>query len=107
MRLDVLKELTYTARIVNGEEAVALGLATHLSEAPREAAFELAREIANRSPDAIRAAKTLLDESGRGSVPEGLALEAKLQAGLIGRPNQIEAVKSNLEKRAAQYRDPE
>ena len=107
LRLDVLKELTYTARIVGGEEAVALGLATHVAESPREAAFELAKEIASRSPDAIRAAKTLLDESGRGGVPEGLALEAKLQAGLIGKPNQIEAVQSNLEKRAPQYRDPE
>lgn len=107
LRLDVLKELTYTARAVNGAEAVDLGLATHVSDKPLEAAFELAREIANRSPDAIRAAKTLLDETGRGSVSEGLALEAKLQAGLIGKPNQIEAVKSNLEKRAPQYRDPE
>lgn len=107
LRLDVLKELTYTARIVSGEEAVSLGLATHLSDSPRDAAFELAREIASRSPNAIRAAKKLLDESGRVSVSEGLALEAKLQAGLIGKPNQIEAVKSNLEKRAPQYRDPE
>ncbi len=106
-RLDVLKELTYTGRVVSGTEAVELGLATHVSDTPLEAAFELAREIARRSPDAIRAGKKLLDESGIGSVAEGLRLEAKLQAGLIGGPNQKEAVQANLEKRDPRFRDPE
>ena len=107
LRLDVLKELTYTARIVSGNEAVELGLATHVSDTPLDAAFELAREIAGRSPDAIRASKKLLDESGIGSVAEGLSLEAKLQAGLIGGPNQKEAVFANLEKRDPHFTDPE
>ncbi len=74
---------------------------------PREAAFELAREIAGRSPDAIRAAKQLLNASGLVGTEEGLGLEEKLQRSVIGRPNQIEAVRSNLEKRPARYRDPE
>ncbi|MEK7839404.1 MAG: enoyl-CoA hydratase/isomerase family protein, partial [candidate division NC10 bacterium] len=47
-RLDVAKELTFTGRIVSGTEAVALGLATHVSDSPREAALGLAREIAGR-----------------------------------------------------------
>ena len=56
VRLDVAKELTFTGRIVSGQEALELGLATHLSDAPRDAALALAREIAKQSPDAIRAA---------------------------------------------------
>jgi enoyl-CoA hydratase/carnithine racemase len=104
--LDVLKELTYTARIVSGSEAVELGLATHLCDDPREAAHDLAREIAGRSPHAVRAAKQLLNASGVVSEPEGLALEAKLQAGLIGKPNQVEAVKANLQKRDPEFADP-
>jgi enoyl-CoA hydratase/carnithine racemase len=107
VRLDVAKELTYTGRVVGGAEAVELGLATHLADAPRDAAFELAREIAGRSPDAVRAAKRLLDASGVIGVAEGLHLEEELQRGLLGRPNQIEAVRANAEKREPRFRDPE
>jgi enoyl-CoA hydratase/carnithine racemase len=106
VRLDVAKELSYTGRIVSGREAAALGLATRLSDAPRDAALELAREIAAKSPDAIRAGKQLLDASGRVSLEEGLALEEKLQRSLLGQPNQVEAVQANLEKRAPRFRDP-
>jgi enoyl-CoA hydratase/carnithine racemase len=104
--LDVIKELTYTARVVSGSEAVSLGLATHVSDTPREAAYELAREIAGRSPTAIRAAKQLLNEADLVSVAEGLALEAELQKGLIGGSNQIEAVLANLQKRDPEFDDP-
>jgi enoyl-CoA hydratase/carnithine racemase len=106
-RLDVAKELAFTGRILSGAEAVELGLATHVSDQPREAAFELAREIATRSPDAVRAAKRLLNASGLVGSEEGLRLEEKLQRSVIGRPNQIEAVRSNLEKRPARFHDPE
>jgi enoyl-CoA hydratase/carnithine racemase len=107
VRLDVAKELTFTGRIVEGAEAVALGLATRVEADPRAAALALAREIATRSPDAIRAGKRLLDASGLLPVADGLALEERLQRGLIGRPNQIEAVRANLEKRAPRFSDPE
>ena len=59
--LDVAKELTFTARIVSGSDAVALRLATHLSDDPHRDAQALAREIAERSPDAVRAAKKLFN----------------------------------------------
>lgn len=107
VRLDVAKELTFTGRVVSGSEAVTLGLVTQLSDAPREAALEMAREIASRSPDAIRAGKRLLNETRLASVADGLALEESLQRGLIGRPNQVEAVKANLEKRDPRFQDPE
>ncbi len=107
MRLDVAKELTFTGRIVSGTEAVELGLVTHLSDTPREAALELAREIAGRSPDAIRAGKRLFETSGVVSPEEGLRLEASLQRALIGSPNQVEAVRANVEKRAPHFRDPD
>jgi enoyl-CoA hydratase/carnithine racemase len=106
VRLDVAKELTYTGRVVSGTEAVALGLATRVADDPRAAALAAAADIAARSPDAIRAAKQLLDRSGVAPVEEGLQLEESLQRGLIGRPNQIEAVRANLEKRAPRFSDP-
>ncbi len=106
VRLDIAKELTFSGRIVPGTEAVELGLATYLSDTPREAALELAHEIAARSPDAIRAGKRLLNESVQLSQDEGLRLEAAIQSTLIGGTNQIEAVKANLEKRAPAFSDP-
>ena len=107
VRLDVLKELTFTGRVISGPEAVELGVATQVCPDPLEAALEMARQIASQSPDAIRAAKKLLQASGLVDTAEGLALEAKLQASLIGRPNQIEAVRANMQKRAPQFSDPE
>jgi enoyl-CoA hydratase/carnithine racemase len=104
--VDVAKELVFTGRIVLGIEARELGLATRVSEAPKDEAFELAREMARRSPDAVRAAKRLLGESDELSIRDRLELEARLQRTLIGGPNQIEAVRANLEQRAPRFEDP-
>lgn len=106
-RLDVIKELTFTGRKLDGREAVALGLATRVSETPYEDALALAREIATKSPDAIRAAKRLLDASGLLPLEEGLLMEEAEQRALFGSPNQREAVEANLQKRAPRFRDPE
>lgn len=105
--LDVAKELTFTARVVSGAEAKELGLATHLSDDPRADALSLAREIAGRSPDALRAAKRLWNEATQLPLAEGLALEERLQRSLIGHANQIEVVRANMEKRAPEFSDPE
>jgi len=107
VRADVAKELTFTGRTVSGVEAAELGLVTHLSDAPHEAAHELAREIADKSPNAVRAAKQLFDALPDLSVAQGLRLEEGLQRGLLGKPNQVEAVKANLEKRAPSFSDPD
>jgi enoyl-CoA hydratase/carnithine racemase len=107
VRLDVAKELTFTGRIVLGTEAATLGLVTHVSDNPREDALRLAREIASKSPNAIRAGKRLLNSAGVVSVAEGLKLEESLQLSLIGKPNQVEAVQANMQKRAPQFGDPE
>ena len=104
--LDVAKELTFTGRVFSGTEAKSLGLATRVSDHPREDALALAAEIAGKSPDAIRAAKKLLQEAWQGSVADGLRLEENLQRSLIGRPNQVESVKANFEKRAPRFSDP-
>ncbi|MCP3985201.1 MAG: crotonase/enoyl-CoA hydratase family protein [bacterium] len=104
--LDVLKELTFTARVVSGTEAKELRIATHLSDDPHADAMTLAREIASRNPDAIRAAKKLWNQALLGTVEEGLRLETELQKKLLGSPNQMEAVKANMQKREPKFENP-
>jgi enoyl-CoA hydratase/carnithine racemase len=92
VRDDVARELTYTGRIVEAEEAVELGLVTRIRQDPLAVAKELAEQIAASSPGAIRAAKRLLNASPSLDDAAGLALEAELQEALIGTPDQIAAV---------------
>ncbi|MCG6203291.1 crotonase/enoyl-CoA hydratase family protein [Rhodopseudomonas sp. HC1] len=104
LRDDVLRELTYTGRIVGAQEAVSLGLATRVVDDPRAAALEMAREIAGKSPDAIRAAKRMMNNLTVDPGPALLA-ESVEQQKLIGSPNQTEAVRANMEKRAPNFAD--
>src|ERR1700745_1859373 len=104
LRDDILRELTYSGRIFSAQEAMAYGLATRICDDPRAAALAVAREIAGKSPDAVRAAKRLLNNLSVAPGPALLA-ESVEQQKLIGSPNQTEAVRSNLEKRAAKYVD--
>src|SRR3954467_14496274 len=61
VRDDILRELTYTGRIFSAQEALSYGLATRLCDDPHTEAMQLARDIAGKSPDAIRACKRMLN----------------------------------------------
>ena len=100
---DVAKELTYTGRVVSGEEAVRIGLATRTAPDPLAAALAMAKEVAGRSPHAIRAAKRLLDLAGRADLASGFAAEQEEIRALIGSPNQVEAVTARFEKRDPRF----
>ena len=103
--LDVAKELTLTGRMVTGTEAVEIGLATRLSNEPRDDAFALAAEIAGKSPDAVKGAKALLNLAGLVSLEEGVTAEERTIRGLIGTPNQAEAIRAYFEGRPARFTD--
>ena len=106
VRPDVAKELTFTARVFSGREAFELGLATKLSETPLDDAMTMAAEIAGRSPDAVRGSKELFNRVFSAGAAEQFAEERRVIGSLIGRPNQVEAVMSNFEKRPANFIDP-
>jgi enoyl-CoA hydratase/carnithine racemase len=103
---DRIKELAMTGRVVDGDEALALGLITAVHNDPAKAAMETAELIASRSPDAIRAIKKLIDRAPQLSVAAALQLEAELQLELLAGANQAEAVRANLEKRHPVFDDP-
>ncbi|MDR0476419.1 MAG: crotonase/enoyl-CoA hydratase family protein [Desulfobulbaceae bacterium] len=102
-RADVVRELTYTGRIFSGREAVALGLATRVAAEPLAEAQALVHEIAQKSPDAIRAGKRLLNAAMNLSAADLLMAESVEQQALIGSPNQAEAVRANIEGRAPRF----
>ena len=104
--LDVAKELTWTGRMVSGEEAVAIGLASRVYGDPRAEALAFAQQIAAANPDAIRAGKRLLNQSGLVDVAQQFKDESKEMGALIGSPNQVEAVKAWFEKRQPVFADP-
>ena len=103
VRDDVLRELIYTNREVTGAEAAALGLVTRVSETPYDDALALARVIANKNPDAIRAAKALVNQTMHASDAEILQAESDAQAAIIGSANQKEAVLAEMAKRKPEF----
>jgi enoyl-CoA hydratase/carnithine racemase len=102
-REDIVKELAMTARIFEAEEAYEYGFLTRICDDPIAAAFETATAIAARNPDAIRATKQLFNEPADRLVADTLLLESVLQDKIIGSPNQVEAVKAELEGREAVF----
>ncbi len=104
-RNDVMRELTYTGKIFTGTEAKEYGFATRVCENPRDEALATAREIASKSPHAIRAAKRLLNLALQADPATILRAETDEQVALIASPNQVEAVMSNMQKREPNFAD--
>lgn len=101
--LDVAKELAMTGRVLSGEDAHALGLVTHVSTDPLAHADRLALEIETRSPDAVAAAKFLMQAAYGPGESGALAAERRWQRRLLGSRNQRIAVARNLEKKDLPY----
>jgi enoyl-CoA hydratase/carnithine racemase len=106
VRDDVARELTYTGRVFNGEEAQRIGFATRVCADPLSEALTLAREIAGKNPHAVRASKRLLEIAAADATqPEIFREETREQVALIGSKNQVEAVMANMQKRDPAFAD--
>jgi len=105
VRDDVLRKLVYTHAEFSGADACAMGFATEVAEEPLSRAMALADEIAGKNPHAIRAAKRLSNALATSTDEELLLAESEEQTQIIGKPNQIEAVMSQMEGRPAAYPD--
>jgi enoyl-CoA hydratase/carnithine racemase len=105
IRDDILRELTYSAREFSGTDAERFGFLTSLSDEPIRDAHALARNIADRSPDAISAAKRLLNLGADAGPAELLLRESEEQLALTDTENQREAVEAGMRKRRPSFHD--
>lgn len=85
-----------SAREFSAREAFDSGLATDLSEDPHGAAMEMARQLSERSPDAIAAVKRLYRKSWPGSSGLALARETYYQLRIVSGANQRVSVRRQL-----------
>ncbi len=104
LRSDVMRKLIYTADQIGAKGASEMGLVTELSDDPLGAAMELAEQLTLKSPSGLRAAKRLIAfaESGADG-PAVLLEESREQADLIGKPDQVEVIMANMQKRLPKF----
>ena len=105
VRDDVIRELTYTAKFFTAQQAKEWGFITDIVDDPVSHALSLAHEIASKNPDAIRASKKVIKAANYQTADEGLLMESVEQDKVIGKPNQVEAVIAQMEKRPARFQD--
>ncbi len=105
VRDDVLRELTYTNREFSGAEALGLGFATYVDADPLTRAMAIATEIVRKNPEAMLQAKALFNEYADMDEDAILMAESVRQAAVIRKPNQIEAVMAQMQKRAPVFKD--
>lgn len=103
VREDRLLQLTLSAERFNGTQAHHWGFATDVSDDPDYAAQLLLSQLAERSPEMVRAAKRLYRDSFDEVETNRLALEEKLQRRLLGSAQQREAAMAQLERRPPQF----
>ena len=91
-KMDKVKELAMTARFIDGNEALAIGMVTYVSDNPKELALSIAEEIKTQSPDSVAAVKKLYNRSWFGSKGSALMRESWYQIKiLMGKNNRIKA----------------
>ena len=105
VREDRLREIIFTGRRYTGTEAFEIGLVTHQAAAPHAEAMAMARAIADSSPDAMRAAKRLLNLPWAISDGDLLLAESREQEVLLASDNHAEAVRAGRDKRAPIFKN--
>lgn len=83
IRSDLLQEMTWTARILEAEEARQAGLITRIVDDPEAALSAFLEQISQRQPHAIAAAKQLYRQAPHLAPAQALALEQSLQEQML------------------------
>ena len=102
------RELAYTGRNVDSNEAERLGLINRRFATPDElesGVRQIAQAIAAKSPLAIRGTKEVLNYSRDHSVAEGLNFVATWNSTALLSSDLQECMQAQMEKRAPQFAD--
>jgi enoyl-CoA hydratase/carnithine racemase len=100
------KELTLTGRIIDAHEAERIGLVSRVVPAGQAvaAATEIANEIAQRGPLAVREVKRLIDLAADTDLDAGLAAEIDASERVFSSADMLEGMNAFIEKRQPSYK---
>jgi len=97
------KELIFRGLRFDGKQAALLGVANHCVDKAEEFATNLADEIVQGGPLALRAAKEAVDGGAHLATPEGLQVERKAYLKTLKSQDRMEGLRAFEEKREAKY----
>ncbi|KAJ6963101.1 enoyl-CoA hydratase 2 [Populus alba x Populus x berolinensis] len=100
------KELIFTGRKIDGREAMSMGLVNYSVPAgeAHSKALEIAREVIQKGPIAIRMAKKAINEGLEIDLPSALELEEECYEQLLNTKDRLEGLAAFAEKRKPSYR---
>ncbi|MEF8874497.1 MAG: enoyl-CoA hydratase-related protein [Candidatus Thermoplasmatota archaeon] len=100
------KELIFTGKKIDAEEAEKLGLANHVVEADELMDFcrEIAEEISSNGPLAVRYAKSSMNEGIKVPLDEGLNIESEQFERCFETEDHEEGLEAFIEKREAEFK---
>jgi enoyl-CoA hydratase len=96
--IGVAKDLIYTGRTVDAEEALRLGLVHEIADPVLERALEIAHSLAEKSARALALAKRLVNMA-----PDALEAEAREFGELFGSADAKEGLAAFVEKRPPRF----
>ena len=101
------KELVYTGRLLDAQEALAWGLVNRVVPAGQalEAALGVVREIVKSAPIPVRLAKVAISRGSEVDFDTGYALDLAAYEAIIGTEDRREGVAAFNEKRQPQWRN--
>ncbi|XP_003703564.1 methylglutaconyl-CoA hydratase, mitochondrial [Megachile rotundata] len=103
------KELIYTARLIDGEEAMKIGLINEVvqqnkeGDAAYQAALSIAREILPNGPLGVKVAKTAISKGLQGTISDGLEIETQCYNEIVHSKDRVEGLAAFAAKRMPVY----
>ena len=104
----MMRELAYTGRTIEGEEAQRIGLVNRTypdQEALMDGVFEIARTIAQKSPIAVQGSKEMIRYMRDHSVADGLNYIATWNASMLQAEDMRVAMAAHMSKQAPEFKD--
>lgn len=101
---DIARRLTMTAEVIDGNQALEYGLVTGVDDEPLKPALDLLDSIAGRSPDAVAAAKDLLNRTRYGTPRRAFALERRRQLQMFMTENAKVARIANAKRELPRFK---